>query len=837
MIASLLLATTLLTQVQVQSSVKRDSTGGKDVNVAIRIGAAGDSSYRIPVTAAHLATAFRDPRARTLLEGARAARFRQDSALRSYDAKVFQRISVGMALRATGKNRLVLRDEGVARVRWDSKAGAVVDMLGKRTTVPMSDKPDQAFDDNIRSELSLPIPYFPGREALWMGSSVAQVSVDEGSFVHPLAVGSEAYYQYATGDSLEFTLSDGQHIMLRELRVTARAPHWNVIVGSFWFDQATSQLVRAVYRPSIDLDIWEVAEEQSKRDSSEDRPPGWVRGLISPLKASMEAFSVEYSLFEGRFWLPVTQGAEGKAQASFIHVPVAFEERFVYASVNGPVDVAAPMSEAPPAPPSFNARALRDSLINAGLSRPTVDSTVNARRREFVDTLPRIRATRNMRDSLTKAGLSKRAVDSAMAARSRANGESARAARAARDTVCAVSPDSSTVRHSKRYNGTLDVLLRVPCNLESLKHSPDLPASAYDPGEELFGAKQRDELMGALDFGLQAGWGPQKVAVSWGLGQTRYNRVEGFSTGIGVRQELGRGYAWSAHLRGSQGDRKVNGELGLERGNGRTTLAFNAYHRLVSASDWGTPLTLSSSLPGLLYARDEGFYFRSWGAEVLRTSDRHGQLTWRAFVEQETSAPVTTRFSLFGGSHDDRFIGNIAARTGAYAGGSVRWQQSWGIAPRGWKTESDLRLEGAGGESGYGRGALDLTVSHALPGPLVFGVTGAAGSSVGDVPAQREWFLGSVQTVRGQTAGVAAGDAFWFERSELAYARGGSRQSVFLDLGWAGSRSSDWGKSQRPLSGVGLGTSFLDGLIRTDLSWGIWPVKRRRLDISLEARF
>ncbi len=833
MIASLLLATTLLTQVQVQSSVKRDTVG-----IRLRIGSESDSSYRIPVTAAHLATAFRDSNARTILSGARAARFRQDSALRSYDAKVFQRISVGMALRATGRDRLVVRDEGVARVRWDSKAGAVVDLLGKRTTSPMEEKPDAPLDESVRNRLSLPIPYFPGREALWMGSSVAQVAVNEQSFIHPLASGSEAYYQYATGDSVEFSLPDGHRIMLRELRVTARQPHWNVIVGSFWFDQSNYQLVRAVYRPSIDMDIWEVATEQARRDTSDDRPPGWVKAIISPLKASMQVFSVEYSLFEGRFWLPVTQGAEGKAQVSFIRIPVTFEERFEYASVNAAVDVAQPMAAAPPVPPSFNAGAVRDSLIGSGLSRPAVDSIVSERRREFNDTLPRVRTNRDLRDSLTKAGLSRRAVDSAMSARSREASAARAANRAAIEKACAASPDSATLRHMKRYNGTLDVLLRVPCDLESLKHSPDLPASAYDPGEELFGAKQRDELMGALSFGLQAGWGPQRVGLDWGLGQSRYNRVEGFSTGIALRQELGLGYAWSARLRGSQGDRKLNGELGIDRGNGRTTLALTAYHRLVSASDWGTPLTLSSSLPGLFYARDEGFYYRAWGAELTRTSDRRGQLVWRLFAEQENTASVTTRFSLFGGSHDGRFIGNVVAASGTYAGGSMRWQQGWGIAPRGWKTLSDLRVEAAGGERNYGRGALDLTVSHPLFGPLTLGVTGSAGSSVGDLPPQRNWFLGSIQTVRGQVAGVASGDAFWFARTELAFGKTGSRRSVFADLGWAGSRTSDWGKSQRPLSGVGAGTSFLDGLVRMDLSWGIWPVvKRPRFDISLEARF
>jgi len=47
---------------------------------------------RIEVTPEHLATAFRDPAARSILALAREARTRQDSALRSYDATTYQRI-------------------------------------------------------------------------------------------------------------------------------------------------------------------------------------------------------------------------------------------------------------------------------------------------------------------------------------------------------------------------------------------------------------------------------------------------------------------------------------------------------------------------------------------------------------------------------------------------------------------------------------------------------------------------------------------------------------------------------------------------------------------------
>jgi len=39
------------------------------------------------------------------------------------------------------------------------------------------------------------------------------------------------------------------------------------------------------------------------------------------------------------------------------------------------------------------------------------------------------------------------------------------------------------------------------------------------------------------------------------------------------------------------------------------------------------------------------------------------------------------------------------------------------------------------------------------------------------------------------------------------------------------------------MSGVGVGSSFFDGLMRMDLARGLYPKQRWRFDFSLEARF
>jgi len=169
-------------------------------------------------------------------------------------------------------------------------------------------------------------------------------------------------------------------------------------------------------------------------------------------------------------------------------------------------------------------------------------------------------------------------------------------------------------------------------------------------------------------------------------------------------------------------------------------------------------------------------------------------------------------------------------------GGAVRMQKGWGLDPRRFRLNTDLRAEAAAGDFEYGRGLLDLTVSHGLPSGMEAALTASAGSTAGTVPAQREFQLGGLQTVRGIRPGTMTGTAFWMGRGELALGGGAFKPVVFADLGWAGDRRN-FSSPGRPMSGAGIGFSVLDGLIRFDVARGIYPQKALRLDLSLEARF
>ena len=652
-------------------------------------------------------------------------------------------------------------------VQWGRSTGAKVTLTGQRQASPL-------VPGAIRVGASVPFPYFPGSEQLWIGgSSVVREEVDETRVVHPIARGSEAYYTYAIGDSVQMSLPGDRTIMLRELRVTPRQPKYNVFVGSFWFEEETAQLVRATYRLAAEADLTSRIN-RSVQDGVANVP--WIaRQVAFPVRAELSMISIESGLYEGRFWLPRKHVASGTVRLNVGRLPLALEESFVYESVNG---------EAPSAPPA-NAM--------PGIRWDTLNRVPPKQRREVV-----------------RGWL---AADSVR-----------------RAAQCAVGPTWQMVQ--ERYGGRVNTLVEVPCDTAALARSSELPEKMFDATEER-SSSLADGASG-LDLSRQAAFRPQLPTWTAGLadGMLRYNRVEGFSAGARLRDELGAGFVLDGAARFGFGDRWVNAELGLARTNGTTTWRLAAYAKTVSVNDWGTPFGFPESLLSALMARDEGFYARTWGGELTR---RIGGEQLRLFVEGHGNAPVTTRWSARHFGDDPAFLGNVVAREGTWAGAELRQRWIWGLDPTATRWSFEARAEGAGGTSHYGRLALEGTAGTTV-GPVIGTLAVSAGSSLGTVPAQRAWFLGGSRTVRGQVAGTMRGDAFWFARAEVGPTLPFARPVVFYDAGWAGSRSATL-THIRPMSGAGIGITALDGLVRLDVARGIWPSSGVRVDFSWDARF
>jgi hypothetical protein len=800
----------------------------------------GDSAERAARNAEAAVTAFASPAARAVFDRAREARERQDSALRSYRATTTQRMSVSMGARRTGLEKLLFRGDNVAEVSWRRDVGVRVRPLGSRMLVPVASDVQGDFVGAVS------IPYFPGKEQLWFPSSDfgrVKTEVDDRDIIHPLARGAERYYRYETGDSASITLPDARVISLQELRITARKPDWRTFVGSFWFDRESGQLVRAAYRLSTDIDIWGVATDEAARDLEEartlapvrdsilrarlpreayvrdslarvraakagnpddDKPPALVTALFRPMRAKLDGITVEYALYKGRFWLPRAHSATASADVMFMRIPFRLDEKFTYEDVDGDFTL-------PPLPPLRSNVAARDSAVRDSAA---ADSTA-------VD-----RANGNL--SIMVGG--------SPSEKDQARRDSLQNVRYGRGKARQCATDSVWTRVEERYERTVRVAYDMPCDMERLATSAALPkATASD--EELFDVRGQQELLNSLSLSLQVPWAPQWPTLRSGSDLFRYNRVEGLSGGLELRQVLGAGYTLRGVGRIGYADLHANGELGLSRTNGARTVTASVYHRLSAVNpEWAGALSLAPSLPALLYGRDEGFYFRNYGAELVdQREQRRGALTMRLFVERQWTAgdsDVVNTFSLARAFAGNRFRENILAEPGSYTGVSASWSRMLVERPRGTRLTSLVRAEAATGTFEYARGSVEGTITQPV-GPLAAALTGAIGSAAGRVPVQRGYYVGGLRTVRGQIPGTQTGDAFWLSRAELGTRGAGFRPVVFFDVGWAGSRRS-FGQVQ-PQRGAGFGLGALDGLLRMDIARGLYPSKAWRADLYFEA--
>jgi hypothetical protein len=689
---------------------------------------------------------------------------------------------------------------------------------------------------------AISIPYFPGRESLWFPSSnfgVVKSDIDEREVIHPLANGAETYYTYATGDSVDIRLDGGRVIKLRELRITARRPDWRVFVGSFWFDRDGGQLVRAAYRLAVDLEIWDVASEESEADKQVNReadrlrdsiarvrmprdvyvkdsimrapqvtaranntgndedPPAWVKATFRPAKAKLDAISVEYGLYQGKFWLPRANSATASMQLGFVRTPFSIDEKFTYEDVNGDFSLAA-------IPAVRWSGAARDTTAR--------DTTVVTGGNDVNITVGGGNAGKATPPDTTKMSASART----------------------RYRLC--QKDSTYTRVESRYDGALRIAYDMPCDAAKLANSPALPPAAVSD-EELFDLKARDELLSALDLSLQPGWMPQMPTVRVGSDLLRFNRVEGLSAGVHVSQVLGAGYTLNAVGRIGHADLHANGELSLARSNGARSVTATVYHRLAATNpEWGGGLSLGPSLPAFIYGRDEGFYYRTTGAELSeRRERRRGALEFKLFIEKQWTAGdtnVVNTFSLAKLLADRRFRRNIESEDLSVTGVSGMYSRVLLDRPQGLRVTTVLNGEAGTGTFQYARASVEGTITRPVS-RFSTALTGAIGSSVGDVPRQRGWFVGGVRTVRGQIAGTQDGDAFWLARAEVGTKQGFFRPVGFFDVGSAGSRNA-FGKL-KPQRGAGVGIGVLDGLIRVDFSRGLYPLKQWRTDFYLSA--
>ncbi|OLD81058.1 MAG: hypothetical protein AUI33_01365 [Ignavibacteria bacterium 13_1_40CM_2_61_4] len=375
--------------------------------------------------------------------------------------------------------------------------------------------------------------------------------------------------------------------------------------------------------------------------------------------------------------------------------------------------------------------------------------------------------------------------------------------------------------------------MHIPIDTAALLASSALPPPFGSANDTLISAGEMQELTHGLGALPQAPWQLRARPPRWGL--ARYNRVEGLSLGARGELDLGRlQLDGAARIATSDGEPDLVAGVLRETGPARFRLA--GYRRLAAVDPNARSLSIGNSLGALVLGRDDGDYFRATGAELTiapPVTVPQG-FTIRLYAERQRRALKRTDFSVAHSLHDVHvFRPNILADSADQLGASLTVRTQRGIDPERPQWTADVTLDGSVGTYRFGRVSGTLRVAAPLGPNLATGVELAGGMADGGVPVQSYWYLGGPGTLRGYGGNASSGDAFWRARLELANRWPAARVVLFADVGRAGPRERL--SLARPLAGVGVGASFIDGLIRLDLTRAIRSPTGWRLDFYTDA--
>jgi hypothetical protein len=379
-------------------------------------------------------------------------------------------------------------------------------------------------------------------------------------------------------------------------------------------------------------------------------------------------------------------------------------------------------------------------------------------------------------------------------------------------------PGWTRVTHERESDDgrTIQEIVILPPR-DSLRESPLLSEDFFS-GEPLsFSRTEIDRVEEELDQ-LTAVHAIAPPALSK-LGIFRYNRVEALSAGLRREGPVGGLTGWG-ELRIGIGDLIPNVEFGLREDLPGGAVEASAYYRLQAANDWGNPLNLESSINALLFGYDYGEYYRAAGVSIgLEKETGRVRHEVKAFAESHWAEEKNTDISLANLLGRSDPPPNIDADEITIAGLSGRLRAQGGVDPERLITTGTVWGEVGVGDAEYGRLAIGATATLPLFWRVAGSLEGSAGTTFGEVPTQRLYYIAGPQTVRSFEAGQITGEAFWFARAEVALGYPLVRLVTFGDFGSAGPWS-DLGDTA-PFIAVGAGVSMLDGLLRADLARGV----------------
>ena len=377
--------------------------------------------------------------------------------------------------------------------------------------------------------------------------------------------------------------------------------------------------------------------------------------------------------------------------------------------------------------------------------------------------------------------------------------------------------------------------VEVPADTAALLTSPDLPPPLANESARLITGEEVESLARVLtpSLGRLGGLRPDLQTRIADVRLLRYNRVEGLS--IGARADVAWGpLAIDGEARIGLADREPGAEIGVARESLARRTRIAGYRRLAAFDPSSRPFGIGASLNALLFGRDEADYFRATGAELTSRPVRDGRwsFAWRVFGEHQHAVSRETQFTLARAWDSEPFREVRAADDADQAGLGLSLARTFGGDRAPARLTVGTGVEGQTGTFGFGRGQAFARLAAPSLGRFALALEGAAGTTAGDVPVQGLWYLGGPSTVRGYPGALVGGEAFWRARAEVATPLPAARLVVFSDAGWVGAR--DGWDFDPPLLSAGVGASFLDGLVRFDVSRALRTQTGWRVDLYLD---
>ena len=752
--------------------------------------------------------AFLDPVARQLYTSALANWTTLDESVVRYTALIEQRIAA--AIRTPLKDRVIYHNETAVRAFWDQDYDAVVQVLGTRSQYPGREIAMREGDLDWLEDLPFDKPFEPGGDRLFWGitdedEEVFQPDSDEFWLAHPLGKGADSLYRFQSGDTLTLSFPDGRRLQAIELAVLPREADYHRISGALWIEPGSGALVRAVYRFSRRFDAMrDIPELQEEEERGTFK---YVPGLFKPWTFDLTMMAVDYGLWDFEVWLPRSMRMEGEAGAGIVKVPVSMDLSYRIESVTMAEDEAAiepdPMVGADTR--AGQPRTVRTTTAGPGTDLKEVHFETRAEAMAFI------------------AGL--------------LSGDE--------DVAYELMAGSETAANER------ESFLIVPEERHLVAESRHLPPPIW---KDAIGFPSDAEVEGYMrsladlpDVPIQT----IPMVFNWGWARpdlVRYNRVEGpalggrFESALSGRHSLGvSGFFGFADL-----TPKVR--LDLQRSTVRRRVTLGAFHELRPTDSTTDYLGFGNSLNAFLFGRDDGEYYRTTGADLTwRPPDgaRESRLL-RVYVERQASVGSETDFALFRAfDGDGTFRPNLKADHVEEAGAELRLSPWWGHDPAGAQLGLELhgrwatwRDTGEDSRTDYQQASATLRAIVPVQGDgwrrWTVGLEAAGGTTWGNAPVQRSWFLGAAGTLRGYPASTLSGLSFSRGRVEVSRTFEAGSAILFGDAGWAGDRADF--QADDILYGIGIGGSILDGLIRVDLSQGLkGPDKGFRIELYLDA--